>query len=331
MSKGRSARILGTLAAGVAAGLMLAVGLAQIFPHCLRGPYSALDPVLLATWIDAITEALPLATSMLQDPVYPLAIAVPVGLALIVVGWKLATSDPRERLAWVVYGAFLLLAAETPITADTPRAAAPDAVIVAARDFLPALEPLIQQRQRQGHRLALVPAGQSAEATRRAIRQVAADAGGNLKFVLLVGDSKPQPAADPRLAARNIPAHLHPAEVEMLTLPDELRDELGAAESAGTPIAAALAEGMPVSFCYAGSVTESLWDVSIDTLEPWRRRGYAARAARFEIARLLRFGRRPVWGAVESNAGSLGLASRLGFVPVDAVWLFTTPPARPAA
>ena len=45
--------------------------------------------------------------------------------------------------------AFLLLAAETPMTADTPRATATDAVIVAARDFLPALEPLIQQRQRQ--------------------------------------------------------------------------------------------------------------------------------------------------------------------------------------
>jgi hypothetical protein len=125
--------------------------------------------------------------------------------------------------------------------------------------------------------------------------------------------------------------HLHPSEIEMLTLPDDLREELRAAESAGTPIAAVLAEEMPVSFCYAGSVTESLWDVSIDTLEPWRRRGYAARAARFEIARFLRLGRRPVWGAVESNAGSRGLASRLGFVPVDELWIFTPPPARPAA
>jgi hypothetical protein len=121
--------------------------------------------------------------------------------------------------------AILLLAAEMPIGAQTPAprdpmpqpvgpaATAPDAVIVAARDFLPALEPLVQQRQRQGHRLAYIPAGQSAEATRRAIRQVAAE--GNLKFVLLVGDSKPKPAADPRQAARNIPAHLHAAEVNV--------------------------------------------------------------------------------------------------------------------
>ena len=125
--------------------------------------------------------------------------------------------------------------------------------------------------------------------------------------------------------------HLHTAEVEMLTIPNDLREELRAAESAGTPIAAALADGMPVSFCYAGSVTESLWDVSIDTLEPWQRRGYAARAARFEIARLLQLGRRPVWGAAESNVASRGLAAKLGFIPVDELWMFATPPGRPAA
>jgi hypothetical protein len=125
--------------------------------------------------------------------------------------------------------------------------------------------------------------------------------------------------------------HLDPAEVEMLILPADLREELRAAVSAGTPIAAAVADGKPVAFCYAGSVTESLWDVSIDTLGPWQRRGYAARAARFEITRFHRLNRRPVWGAVESNAPSRALASKLGFVPVDALWIFTTPPARPAA
>lgn len=125
--------------------------------------------------------------------------------------------------------------------------------------------------------------------------------------------------------------HLHPGEIETLILPADLREELRAAAAAGTPIAAALADGKPVAFCYAGSVTESLWDVSIDTLEPWQRRGYAARVARFEIARFHRLSRRPVWGAVESNVASRGLASRLGFVPVDERWIFAMPPARPAA
>jgi RimJ/RimL family protein N-acetyltransferase len=125
--------------------------------------------------------------------------------------------------------------------------------------------------------------------------------------------------------------HLRPDEVETLPLPTGLLEELRSAASGGTPIAAALANGQPVAFCYAGSVTESLWEVAIDTLEAWRRRGYAARAARFEIARFHAFGRRPVWGAVESNAASRGLAAKLGFVAVDELWIFTTPPSRPAA
>ena len=137
-------------------------------------------------------------------------------------------------------------------------------------------------------------------------------------------------AALPAIPPGNV-RHLRPDEVETLTLPPELRVELRAATAAGTPIAAALAAGEPVAFCYAGSVTETLWDVSIDTHEPWRRRGFASRAAGFEIARLRAFGRRPVWGAAESNTGSRRLAAKLGFVPVDELWIFATPPSSPVA
>ena len=125
--------------------------------------------------------------------------------------------------------------------------------------------------------------------------------------------------------------HLAPGEVETLTLPPALQDELRAAAAGGTPIAAALADGVPVAFCYAGSITESLWDVSIDTLESWRRRGYAARAARFEIERFRALGRQPVWGAVESNGPSRGLARKLGFTPVEELWILSTPPLNPPA
>jgi predicted GNAT family acetyltransferase len=78
----------------------------------------------------------------------------------------------------------------------------------------------------------------------------------------------------------------------------------------------------PVSFCYVAAETESLWDVSIDTLAGHRRRGYAALCAAYLIEHMCEKGKRPVWGAVESNAPSLGLAAKLGFVPVDRVFVF---------
>jgi hypothetical protein len=133
--------------------------------------------------------------------------------------------------------------------------------------------------------------------------------------VLVPGDVRPLGAAD--LAA--------------LDLPDALREELREATAEGVPIAAAVVGGVPVAFCYAGSITESLWDVGVDTLEPWRRHGYAARAVAFEVARFASAGKRPVWGALDSNAASRGLARKLGFVPVDEIWIFTAPngPAPP--
>ncbi len=140
--------------------------------------------------------------------------------------------------------------------------------------------------------------------------------------------------SEPRLpeVAPGWARHLAAEEVAALVdLPDALRQELTGVEAAGIRIAAALFDGAPVAFCYAGSETESLWDISIDTLEPWRRRGFAGRAVAFEVARFRGAGKRPVWGAVESNAASRGLAAKLGFAPTDEVWLFSVPddPACP--
>ena len=134
---------------------------------------------------------------------------------------------------------------------------------------------------------------------------------------------------EPRLP-RLVPGavrQLAPGEVASLAhLPEETLDELSAIDAGGTPIAAALDRDTPVAFCYAGAATESLWDISIESLEPWRRRGFAANAVAFEVERLRASGQQPVWGAVESTAASLGLAAKLGFVPVDEVWVFSAPP-----
>ena len=106
---------------------------------------------------------------------------------------------------------------------------------------------------------------------------------------------------------------------------EALRDELTIESRAGTPIAAACVDEHPVAFCYAGAVTETLWDVSIDTLELYRRRGFAAQCAAYLIRRLAEDGKRPVWGAAESNAPSARLAAKLGFTPVDSLVVLRRP------
>lgn len=112
-------------------------------------------------------------------------------------------------------------------------------------------------------------------------------------------------------------------------LGQELRAEFERAFGQGKPVAATFVGELPVSFCYAASETESLWDVSIDTLEGHRGRGYAASCAAYMIRHMRRVsGKEPVWDALESNAASMGLAARLGFTPVDRLFIFL--PARDA-
>ncbi len=111
-------------------------------------------------------------------------------------------------------------------------------------------------------------------------------------------------------------------EVESLTgISGELKEEL-VIESKVTRIAATIIDDQAVSFCYAGAVTESLWDISIDTREGFRHQGYAALCVAFMIDHFNRQGKKPVWGAVESNTASMNLAAKLGFVPVDELYVF---------
>lgn len=104
-------------------------------------------------------------------------------------------------------------------------------------------------------------------------------------------------------------------------VPLDLRDEL-LTEANFVPIAAAIADGKPVAFCYAGAVTEKLWDVSIDTLEGYRHRGYAALSVSYMVHYYYNQGKQPVWGALESNQTSLNLAKKLGFKAVDSLFVF---------
>ena len=118
---------------------------------------------------------------------------------------------------------------------------------------------------------------------------------------------------------------LEESELEMVDgLPHDLLYELRFA-ARRSPIAAGLDNGRPVSFCYAAARTESLWDISIDTLEEYRNRGHAGRCVAYMVEHMGEKDKQPVWGAEEWNRASLGLAAKLGFVPVDELVVFHPP------
>ena len=110
---------------------------------------------------------------------------------------------------------------------------------------------------------------------------------------------------------------LRPEEYRILdNLPPILRGELRDA-CHYSPIAVAFADDRAVSFCYSGWETETHWDVSIDTLDGYRRRGFGTAACICLIHHFARAGKTAVWGAIDSNEESTYLAKRLGFEPVD--------------
>jgi GNAT superfamily N-acetyltransferase len=110
-------------------------------------------------------------------------------------------------------------------------------------------------------------------------------------------------------------------------VPEPLRAEiLAAIESSHA--AASFLEGVPVAFCHPVYETETLWDVSVDTLEPYRRRGLAQTCFEYLCDHMAAHGKEPVWGALAGNAASLALARTLGFEEVDRSTVFLRPADR---
>jgi hypothetical protein len=95
-------------------------------------------------------------------------------------------------------------------------------------------------------------------------------------------------------------------------LPAELRREIDDVRPSEI-VFAGLIDAVAVSFSYSSSRTETLADISIDTLEAYRGRSIAAAVASALIDHVVARGLAPVWGAVESNTASLRLAAKLGF------------------
>lgn len=116
------------------------------------------------------------------------------------------------------------------------------------------------------------------------------------------------------------------AEIASLQhLPAGLLAELSQAAQNGVTIVAAFDGALPVAFAYVASETETLWDVSIDTIESHRRRGYAAAAVVTLMHVMKQRGKTAVWGALASNSASQNLARRLGFTEVDTLWVLAKP------
>ena len=100
---------------------------------------------------------------------------------------------------------------------------------------------------------------------------------------------------------------------------DELQEEL----MAGTEIFFASADNQPASFCFACAKTESFWDVSIETITKFQRRGLARQCFQMAYQEMNRHSLIPIWAAVDSNTASKAMAENLGFEPKDRLMVFT--------
>lgn len=132
-------------------------------------------------------------------------------------------------------------------------------------------------------------------------------------------------AAEPELPAPTVAATIEqvaaPSPELLEHLPERLRHEI-AVVAGRRPLFAAWVDGRAVSFCYAAFSTETLWDVSVDTVGELRRAGLAGACAVAAIRHLAGRNLRPVWAAVESNLASRGLARKLGFWEMDRIEVF---------
>ena len=123
-----------------------------------------------------------------------------------------------------------------------------------------------------------------------------------------------RPIAAPGAVIRLLPDGHRAAALPLDEVPAASRRELVNDWVSRRPMAVAVVDARPVSFCYAAFTTETLWDVSVETLEPFRHRGLAGACFLELAAHMAGQGWTPTWGAMEDNPASLGLAVKLGFV-----------------
>lgn len=186
----------------------------------------------------------------------------------------------------------------------------------------PSEESLREALRNKGEAIELVAAGEAG----RVVESVLERPGEHADICVLEGEIPGPPSPDEDRPATTMLAN--DQAYRLAHTPAALGEEIRRALSQG-PVAAVLQDGLPVSFCYPSAVTETYWDVSVDTLEPYRRRGLATLAFRLMAHRMRLRGRRPVWGATDENIASLRMASSLGFSKCGDVhvWALRRPPS----
>lgn len=124
----------------------------------------------------------------------------------------------------------------------------------------------------------------------------------------------------PQHVCRNLERH----ELDAMThLPAELHEELTDAMDRPRELSAVLVDGVAVAFCYASYCSESLWDVSIDTIPSHRRQGCAQSAFLHRAQEMARRDLQPIWCAASTNPASWKLAHKIGFEQDDTFWIAT--------
>ncbi len=111
-----------------------------------------------------------------------------------------------------------------------------------------------------------------------------------------------------------------PEAASLAHLPPPLAAELAANRAART-IWSAWVDGEPVAFAYAPWRSPTWFDTSVDTLASARQLGLGTLVAAALIRDERAQGREPVWGADIENVASRRLAKRLGFEPIDEIWV----------
>lgn len=106
-----------------------------------------------------------------------------------------------------MHTALLLWCLAAPLTGGV------DTLVVCPAEFREALQPWLEHRQAQGHRIALRDNAGTPRELRDSIRRTAA--GGELKFLVLVGDADPALFRDATVRARCVPTHYREAVVNV--------------------------------------------------------------------------------------------------------------------
>jgi len=147
---------LARLIAGTVAGAALVAIVVILYPQCLRGPYAALDPWLVANWLDRIEEAQPAFVAIFNNPVYVTAVGIPPVLAVLVAGWKIVRGPAETRQKWIAYACFLVAAAIVALVQVRAARMATTLAVPAGATLIVAARTLYLQRPKLGSVLGLV-------------------------------------------------------------------------------------------------------------------------------------------------------------------------------